>query len=280
MFFLSPSLTASAPQKTDLHVNANTVIPTTGSMTVMIKNGPTIIGKEGDEVILQPVVSFRDRPLLPSSSSALHAGLSFDWLKDGQILTFGPRIKLIAKDSIRIMSLIRSDRGIYQVIVKWVTHVVQNMFSSNKEFFPSPCCRRDDDGSQAVARVQLQMQGKETQMFTPISLLISDPFSRIRKTFKIQSGCQKWPRMREKSEILMAAFARLWGCCENDATVRPPGPSVMCPPFHLWFFRLEWWWFWSSSETGPKEGEGKREQNVLSCIFDGWCLILPAPCDS
>jgi hypothetical protein len=89
-----------------------------GLMTVMIKNGPVIIGKEGDEVILQPLVSFRDRPLLPSSSaSALHA-LSFEWLKDGHTLTLGPRIKLMGKDSIRITSLIRSDRGSYQVIVK------------------------------------------------------------------------------------------------------------------------------------------------------------------
>ena len=82
-------------------------------MTVAIRSGPVIMAREGDEVLLQPVVTMHTE-----SASTANAGLSFDWLKDGTPVSFGPRVKPIGRDSLKITSVQRSDRGVYQVLVK------------------------------------------------------------------------------------------------------------------------------------------------------------------
>lgn len=73
--------------------------------------------KEGDSLVLQASVK-ESKSGIQVKESSPHALLSFEWLKDTRPLTFGSRIKLMDKNSFRINSVLRSDRGMYQVIVK------------------------------------------------------------------------------------------------------------------------------------------------------------------
>ena len=77
-----------------------------------------VTAREGESVLLEASVKeFRSGRPFKSLAS-----LSFEWLKDTRRLPLGPRIKLLDRKSLKINSLLRADRGMYQLIVKWVFH--------------------------------------------------------------------------------------------------------------------------------------------------------------
>lgn len=68
--------------------------------------------REGDTASIECLVK---NDLINSDYSPQR--LSFEWLKDGRPFVFGARTKLITRNKLKIASLQRSDRGMYQVVV-------------------------------------------------------------------------------------------------------------------------------------------------------------------
>lgn len=96
------------------HQLNQTLLPSTTSLleplTVSMIPERLIRVKEGDSASIECMVRNR--------LDFYHQTLSIEWLKDAKPLIFGSRIKLISQNKLRILSLLREDRGMYQCICK------------------------------------------------------------------------------------------------------------------------------------------------------------------
>lgn len=87
---------------------------------------------------MRPSQLYRRREGEPASIDCLikpnrdhHMSLyTFEWLKDSKPLTFTSRISLTSRNKLRILSVVREDKGMYQCIVKSEGALRQTAFST------------------------------------------------------------------------------------------------------------------------------------------------------
>lgn len=96
-------------------------------MLTSFKASKLIKSKEGQSVNIDC--------LLTENFKLYSQAFDIEWLKDGRPINFGSRIKLINQSKLKITSVIRDDRGMYQCIIKRDDHNRKETFFATFQLY-------------------------------------------------------------------------------------------------------------------------------------------------